>query len=147
MDQSEIDALLAGGTKSPIKSEGSAPAKDPVLAPPAVAVPAHTEPHADGSGHVRRALEACVHVGHDTDTTAAIAGGLLGARYGLAGMPDEWWRMVKGWPGLADRRQYRAEDLARLSLRTALGGSAGPDDEEILRRVARDERAAGEVDW
>ena len=62
MDQSEIDALLAGGTKSPIKSEGSAPAKDPVLAPPAVAVPAHTEPHADGSGHVISELDTVTAV-------------------------------------------------------------------------------------
>ena len=31
-----------------------------------------------------------VNLGHDTDTTAAIAGGLAGVVYGLEGIPQEW---------------------------------------------------------
>lgn len=31
-----------------------------------------------------------VNLGHDTDTTAAVAGGLAGLLYGLEGIPDEW---------------------------------------------------------
>ncbi|KAM0269207.1 hypothetical protein ACHAPA_004475 [Fusarium lateritium] len=31
-----------------------------------------------------------VRIGHDTDTNAAIAGGLLGARDGVAGIPQRW---------------------------------------------------------
>lgn len=63
--------------------------------------------------HVRRALEAAVGAGHDTDTVAAIAGAMLGARYGVSGIPATWRRQVHGWPGL------RARDLVELSLRTA----------------------------
>lgn len=29
-------------------------------------------------------------LGEDTDTTAAVAGGLAGLFYGLGGIPDEW---------------------------------------------------------
>lgn len=58
--------------------------------------------------HIRNALSATVRAGHDTDTTAAIAGGLLGAAYGAQALPAEWTRMLHGWPedvdgaGLAD---------------------------------------------
>ena len=44
--------------------------------------------HRDGSPlHLQRALTAAVHAGNDTDTVAAIAGGLLGARYGASAVP------------------------------------------------------------
>ena len=77
----------------------------------------------DGAGHIRRALEACVHVGHDTDTVAAIAGGLLGARYGASAFPDEWVQAVHGWSGLPDLREYTAADLASLGLLVARAGA------------------------
>ncbi len=48
------------------------------------------------SQHFRDALVAAVRIGHDTDTVAAIAGGLLGARWGLAAIPDEWTRHLHG---------------------------------------------------
>ena len=38
--------------------------------------------------HFQRALHAAVRVGDDTDTVAAIAGSLLGARWGSTGRPD-----------------------------------------------------------
>jgi ADP-ribosylglycohydrolase len=42
----------------------------------------------------RRGLEAAlidiVRLGYDTDTNAAIAGGLLGARYGASAIPERW---------------------------------------------------------
>ena len=62
MDQSEIDALLSGGAKSPKKPEVSAPVKDPVIAPPAVTVAPHAEPQADGSGHVISELDTVTAV-------------------------------------------------------------------------------------
>ena len=31
-----------------------------------------------------------INLGHDTDTSAAIAGGLAGLYYGQKGMPEEW---------------------------------------------------------
>ena len=35
-------------------------------------------------------LDAVIRTGGDTDTNATIAGGLLGAKFGLAGIPDDW---------------------------------------------------------
>ena len=46
--------------------------------------------------HFREVLVAAVRVGHDTDTVAAIAGGLLGARWGLEAIPDRWTRLLHG---------------------------------------------------
>ena len=53
--------------------------------------------------HLRLALDAAVRGGYDTDTVAAIAGGLLGAVYGASAVPAEWRRVLHGWPGLATR--------------------------------------------
>ena len=65
---------------------------------------------------MQRALTAAVQVGHDTDTVAAIAGALLGARYGASAIPTRWRRIVHGWPGL------RARDLQALGITTARQG-------------------------
>ncbi|OBJ97960.1 ADP-ribosylglycohydrolase family protein [Mycobacterium sp. 1245852.3] len=53
--------------------------------------------------HLRLALGAAVRGGGDTDTVAAIAGGLLGAAYGASAVPAQWRRIVHGWPGLRTR--------------------------------------------
>ncbi|SDU81195.1 ADP-ribosylglycohydrolase [Microlunatus sagamiharensis] len=66
--------------------------------------------------HLRLALEAAVRGGHDTDTVAAIAGSLLGARWGASAVPSAWRRVLHGWPGL------RGRDLVRLAVLTARGG-------------------------
>ncbi|MEJ7647703.1 MAG: ADP-ribosylglycohydrolase family protein [Nakamurella sp.] len=62
--------------------------------------------------HLHRALDAAVRCGHDTDTVAAIAGGLLGALHGASAVPAAWRRVLHGWPGL------RARDLIVLTERT-----------------------------
>ncbi|MGO8940740.1 MAG: ADP-ribosylglycohydrolase family protein [Mycobacterium sp.] len=61
--------------------------------------------------HLRLALDAAVRGGNDTDTVAAIAGGLLGAAYGASAVPAGWRRVLHGWPGLATR------DLMALATR------------------------------
>ena len=66
-------------------------------------------PAADGSPIVA-SLSAAVHAGDDTDTVAAIAGALLGARWGASSLPDAWLDAVHGWPGL---RAEGLRDLAR----------------------------------
>ncbi|QNN52320.1 ADP-ribosylglycohydrolase family protein [Nocardioides mesophilus] len=66
--------------------------------------------------HLQHALHNAVRIGNDTDTVAAIAGGLLGAYWGQSAVPLSWVRRVHGWPGL------RARDLVRLSVLTATGG-------------------------
>jgi ADP-ribosylglycohydrolase len=71
--------------------------------------------------HLQRALEAAVRGGHDTDTVAAIAGGLLGAVWGASAVPLAWQRVVHGWPGL------RARGLIRLGLLGARGGQPDRD--------------------
>jgi ADP-ribosyl-[dinitrogen reductase] hydrolase len=76
-----------------------------------------TTDRGDGSAmHLQRGLQAAVRAGHDTDTVAAIAGSLLGARYGASSVPTQWRRMVHGWPGL------RAHDLGELAVSTSVGG-------------------------
>lgn len=53
--------------------------------------------------HLRLALESAVRGGGDTDTVAAIAGGLLGAAYGASAVPSHWRLILGGWPGLNTR--------------------------------------------
>lgn len=54
------------------------------------------------------------------DTVAAIAGGLLGARWGASAVPADWRQIVHGYP---DRR---AEDLVELAQLAVAGGRPGP---------------------
>jgi ADP-ribosylglycohydrolase len=63
----------------------------------ALAAIIHTPvPEEDPGGHLRDALVAAVRIGDDTDTVAAIAGGLLGACWGASAVPDEWWQVIHG---------------------------------------------------
>lgn len=64
------------------------------------------------------ALEAAIRGGHDTDTVAAIAGSLAGARYGASAVPAQWQVLLHGWPGL------RGTDLVRLAVQAAQRGGA-----------------------
>lgn len=74
-----------------------------------------TTTDASGPDHLPRALEACVRAGNDTDTTAAIAGGLLGARWGASAVPPRWRGLLHGYPGLT------GADLPDLAQRIAAG--------------------------
>jgi ADP-ribosylglycohydrolase len=82
-----------------------------------------------GPAHFRRALEAAVRGGYDTDTVAAIAGALVGGLYGASAVPAQWRRQLHGWPDL------RARDLVRLAVMTARGGKSDragwPEDETV----------------
>ena len=76
--------------------------------------PIPTDHPAEGNfrvDHLRLALDAAVRGGNDTDTVAAIAGGLLGAAYGASAIPADWRRLLHGWPGQATR------DLVALATR------------------------------
>lgn len=66
--------------------------------------------------HLTDALTTAIGIGHDTDTVAAIAGALLGARWGVSAIPAEWRRIVHGWPGL------RSQELVELAVLTVRGG-------------------------
>lgn len=42
-------------------------------------------------------IRAAIMFGNDTDTTAAVAGGLAGIRFGLAGIPSPWLERLRGF--------------------------------------------------
>lgn len=69
--------------------------------------------------HLESGVRAAVAAGHDADTVAAIAGGLLGARWGTSAVPLEWRRRLFGWPG------WTGEDLVQAAHR-AVGGRPWP---------------------
>jgi ADP-ribosylglycohydrolase len=46
----------------------------------------------------RAAVTEIIACGGDTDTTAAIVGGIVGARVGRAGIPPEWINGLRDWP-------------------------------------------------
>jgi ADP-ribosylglycohydrolase len=68
-------------------------------------------------GDVPSTLEHCVRAGNDTDTTAAIAGGLVGALRGASAVPPEWFEILHGYPGAT------GTDLADVAHRIVGGTS------------------------
>jgi ADP-ribosyl-[dinitrogen reductase] hydrolase len=62
-------------------------------------------------------FSAAIGIGDDTDTVAAIAGGLAGAFWGAGALAEEWVAAVHGWPGMT------AVDLRQLAVATAEMGS------------------------
>ena len=87
-------------------------------------------PHRAGDGdagmpcaHLPAALSTAIGIGHDTDTVAAIAGALLGARWGASAVPAHWRRMLHGYPGINGERLVELATLAaRGESRSATGG-------------------------
>jgi ADP-ribosylglycohydrolase len=67
---------------------------------------------AAGPEHYVEALNTAIRIGNDTDTVAAIAGGLLGARWGATAIPAEWRKLSHGYPGIP------GDFLATLALDT-----------------------------
>ncbi|MDO4888994.1 MAG: ADP-ribosylglycohydrolase family protein [Actinomycetaceae bacterium] len=57
-----------------------------------------------GEDAVRQGLINAIALGTDTDTVAAIAGGLLGATWGEQAVPREWAEAVHGWPDMTGRQ-------------------------------------------
>ncbi len=66
--------------------------------------------------HFGAGLRQAIAIGDDTDTVAAIAGALLGARYGLTAIPFAWRQRLAGWP-----RDIQGIDLVSLAIRAARG--------------------------
>lgn len=86
--------------------------------------------------HLQHALHAAVRIGDDTDTVAAIAGSLLGARWGASAVPVEWRAMLHGRPGVYKRPDYTSRDLVRLAVMSARRGRPDlvgwPDADNLL---------------
>ena len=72
------------------------------------------------AAHFEIAIERAARCGGDTDTVAAIAGALLGARWGATAVPSYWYLPLHGYP---DASHF---DLVSLAVLTALKG--GPDN-------------------
>ncbi|MFI5622192.1 ADP-ribosylglycohydrolase family protein [Nocardioides sp. NPDC051685] len=73
---------------------------------------------ATGPEHYVEALNTVIRIGNDTDTTAAIAGGLLGARWGASAIPAEWRKLSHGYPGIpGDFLITLTHDAIRAGLR------------------------------
>lgn len=71
--------------------------------------------------HLRLALEHAVRAGGDTDTVAAIAGALLGARWGVTALPFAWRRILHGHRTY-DEPALTAGDLEHLARLATNGG-------------------------
>jgi len=84
------------------------------------------------------ALIAAIDLGGDTDTVAAVTGGLAGAIHGVAAIPSRWATYVNGTvTGPGGPRRYRLADLQQLTARLlgttippqqALPASLGPSE-------------------
>ncbi len=66
--------------------------------------------------HLALALAAAVRAGGDTDTVAAIAGSLLGARWGEAAIPAAWREIIHGYR-IYGKPALSAADLHALVVR------------------------------
>ena len=71
--------------------------------------------------HLEAAIATAVRAGGDTDTIAAIAGSLLGARWGATAIPLAWSSILRG-KRLYNRPDLRADDLDAMARRAARGG-------------------------
>lgn len=69
--------------------------------------------HSDGFAET---LNTAIRIGHDTDTVAAIAGALIGAKWGASAIPATWRRILHGYPG------KRGEDLVHAAILASRGG-------------------------
>ncbi|WNV74109.1 ADP-ribosylglycohydrolase family protein [Geodermatophilus sp. DSM 44513] len=85
-------------------------------------------------GGVEAVLRRVVDLGGDTDTVAAVTGGLAGAVYGMGGIPVRWASAVHGRvPGHGDR-VWRLADLQQLA--AALDGGAQQSyDPGVIPRI------------
>jgi ADP-ribosylglycohydrolase len=63
-----------------------------------------------------QAISQSVQCGGDTDTIAAIVGGIIGARVGKSGIPKRWLQGLKDWPCLPGALSDLAQQLARVKL-------------------------------
>jgi ADP-ribosylglycohydrolase len=78
----------------------------------------------DPSEHVRGVLEGAARLAGDTDTVGAIAGALVGARWGASAVPAQWREVLHGWPGLTGHDlARRGAALGELGSRCSLVGT------------------------
>lgn len=77
-------------------------------------------PDQDPGRHLAGALTTAIGIGDDTDTVAAIAWALLGARWGASAVPSRWRRICHGYPGLSCEQLV---ELAHLAVSKSAGST------------------------
>lgn len=87
--------------------------------------------------HLQESLATAIGVGHDTDTVAAIAGALLGARWGASAVPQEWQGQLHGWgiPTDFDQHSGGAAALTALASLTLRGGQSDAQGWPTVPRI------------
>lgn len=70
----------------------------------------------------RSAIIAIIECGGDTDSTAAIVGGIVGAAVGRSGIPPEWLRGLLEWPRTVSWMERLGRQVALSSSSIASGG-------------------------
>lgn len=73
-----------------------------------------------------KAIQSVIECGGDTDTTAALVGGILGARLGPAAIPQEWLDGLREWPQSLEWIRQLGEQLAGVLATQQLGPSSPP---------------------
>ncbi|KAF3886198.1 MULTISPECIES: ADP-ribosylglycohydrolase family protein [Nostocales] len=63
----------------------------------------------------RDAIEEIVRLGGDTDTTAAIVGGIIGAGVGTSGLPKDWLNSLYEYPRTVEWMKSLGERLFEVS--------------------------------
>lgn len=63
----------------------------------------------------RAAIEGCVRCGGDTDTTAAIAGGIVGAGVGRDGLPEDWLKALRDPPRSVEWMERLGRQLSEVA--------------------------------
>lgn len=66
----------------------------------------------DASTSLADTLATAIAIGDDTDTVAAIAGALAGARWGASAVPEAWRDVLHGYPGINGQRLVELAELA-----------------------------------
>lgn len=72
-------------------------------------------------------IRTAIQFGNDTDTTAAVAGGLAGIRFGLAGIPTRWLEQLRGFDLVGPLLIGFSEKLVGDSDEDDEWGGVGPD--------------------
>ncbi len=63
----------------------------------------------------RDTILSIINIGHDTDTSAAIAGGLAGLYYGFNGIPEEWINQIARKDDIENLAERLGKKIASLS--------------------------------
>ncbi|MFT5131959.1 MAG: ADP-ribosyl-[dinitrogen reductase] hydrolase [Gammaproteobacteria bacterium] len=88
------------------------------------------------NNNYEQAITEAIACGGDTDTVAAIIGGIVGANVGKAGIPEDWLENLKDWPRDKKYLHLLCEDLAAVKWTKNHGTTQWMDPVRLLIRNA-----------